>query len=176
MHKKRSPSARAGRDEYLRGEIVRAWTGNLEVYGADKVWAQLNRKGIGLARCTVERLMRDLGLAGARRSVAELGYVIGAVTYYFGDTLPVPASLASSGLLILVIAAATARWNWFARRQRPPPSPPPEDIGPTDQPLTPSEPSPNPSHPVLAATSGPWPLPSTRSVHHTFSFGQIRRR
>lgn len=69
-HKKRPPSARARRDEYLRGEIRRVWDSNLEVYGADKVWAQLNREGIGVARCTVERLMRQLGLSGARRGKA----------------------------------------------------------------------------------------------------------
>ena len=69
-HKKRPPSARAGRDEYLRGEIRRVWDSNLEVYGADKVWAQLNREGIRVARCTVERLMRQLGLSGARRGKA----------------------------------------------------------------------------------------------------------
>ena len=37
---------------------------NLEVYGADKVWAQLNREGIRVARCSVERLIRDLGCRG----------------------------------------------------------------------------------------------------------------
>ncbi len=70
MHKKRPPSARSVRDEYLKGQIRRAFDDNLEVYGADKVWAQLNRDGIRVARCTVERLMRDLGLSGARRGKA----------------------------------------------------------------------------------------------------------
>ncbi len=69
-HKKRSPSARAVRDEYLKGQIRRVFDDNLEVYGADKVWAQLNRENIGVARCTVERLMRELGLSGARRGKA----------------------------------------------------------------------------------------------------------
>ena len=40
---------------------------NLQVYGADKVWRQLKREGTAVARCTVERLMRLRGLAGARR-------------------------------------------------------------------------------------------------------------
>ena len=40
---------------------------NYGVYGARKVWLALNREGIPVARCTVERLMRQLGLAGARR-------------------------------------------------------------------------------------------------------------
>ena len=47
--------------------IKRVWEANLQVYGADKVWKQMNREGIRVARCTVERLMRHLGLQGARR-------------------------------------------------------------------------------------------------------------
>ncbi len=65
-----APSARSVRDEELKGEILRVWGDNLEVYGADKVWTQLNREGIRVARCTVERLMRELGLSGARRGRA----------------------------------------------------------------------------------------------------------
>ena len=68
--KKRPPSSRAVRDEELKREILRVWGDNLEVYGADKVWTQLNREGIRVARCTVERLMRGLGLSGARRGRA----------------------------------------------------------------------------------------------------------
>ncbi len=67
MAKKRAPSARAVRDEYLKGEIARVHAENLSVYGADKIWAQLNREGIRVARCTVERLMRLQGLSGVRR-------------------------------------------------------------------------------------------------------------
>ena len=66
-HRKRPPSARAVRDECLKGEIARVHADNLSVYGADKVWAQLNREGTRVARCTVERLMRQMGLSGARR-------------------------------------------------------------------------------------------------------------
>jgi putative transposase len=69
--KKRRPSARAVRDEHPKGEIARVWQENMGgVYGADKVWAQLNREGTRVARCTVERLMRELGLSGARRGKA----------------------------------------------------------------------------------------------------------
>ena len=59
--------ARARRDEALRPEIERVWTDNHRVYGARKVWKQLGREQIEVARCTVERLMRDLGLAGVVR-------------------------------------------------------------------------------------------------------------
>ncbi len=68
--KKRPPCARAIRDEVLKVEIARVHAENLDVYGADKVWAQLNREGTRVARCTVERLMRDLGLSGVRRGRA----------------------------------------------------------------------------------------------------------
>ena len=47
--------------------IERVWNDNLQVYGADKVWQQLKREGITAARCTVERLMRRLGLRGVMR-------------------------------------------------------------------------------------------------------------
>lgn len=59
--------ARAQRDESLIPHIERVWVANLQVYGADKVWKQLNREGIVVARCTVERLMRRLGLRGVIR-------------------------------------------------------------------------------------------------------------
>ena len=65
--RRRPPSARSVRDEVLKVDIARVHVDNFGVYGADKVWVQLNREGIGVARCTVERLMRDLGLRGAVR-------------------------------------------------------------------------------------------------------------
>ena len=68
--KKRPPSARALRDEELKPQITRVHSENLDVYGADKVWTQLNREGTRVARCTVERLMGDLGLSGVRRGKA----------------------------------------------------------------------------------------------------------
>jgi putative transposase len=63
-------SARAQRDEVLKVEIRRVWDANLAVYGAEKVYKQLNREGIRVARCTVERLMGELGLEGAVRGRA----------------------------------------------------------------------------------------------------------
>jgi putative transposase len=65
--KRRPASARTVRDEALKVEIARVHADNLAVYGADKVWAALNREGTRVARCTVERLMRQMGLFGARR-------------------------------------------------------------------------------------------------------------
>jgi putative transposase len=63
----RPSSARRGRDEVLKPEIQRVWEEHRRVYGADKVWAQLKREGQPVARCTVERLMRELGLRGVVR-------------------------------------------------------------------------------------------------------------
>jgi putative transposase len=59
--------ARSRRDEGLIPHIERVWQANLQVYGADKVWMQMNREGIAVARCTVERLMHRLGLRGVIR-------------------------------------------------------------------------------------------------------------
>lgn len=60
-------SARAKRDDMLMPEIQRVWQSNMQVYGADKVWRQLNREHECVARCTVERLMRRMGLQGVQR-------------------------------------------------------------------------------------------------------------
>ncbi len=60
-------SARAKSDEILEEKIQQVWQANMQVYGADKVWHALLRDGVQVARCTVERLMKSLGLQGARR-------------------------------------------------------------------------------------------------------------
>ena len=59
--------ARAIRDEALKPQIQRVFDENFRVYGAHKVWKQLEREGRAVARCTVERLMRSLGLRGVVR-------------------------------------------------------------------------------------------------------------
>ncbi len=58
---------RVRRDAILRDEIERIWNDNFQVYGARKVWLQLLREGHKVARCTIERLMRQMGLQGATR-------------------------------------------------------------------------------------------------------------
>ena len=63
----RPPPARAVCDAALEKQILRVYKDSKERYGAWKVWDQLNREGIAAARCTVERLMRELGLRGVRR-------------------------------------------------------------------------------------------------------------
>ena len=59
--------ARAHRDAELGEHIARVWEENSRVYGVRKVWRQLQREGIAVARCTVARLMRELGLRGVVR-------------------------------------------------------------------------------------------------------------
>ncbi|MET8566282.1 IS3 family transposase [Streptomyces flaveolus] len=68
-HRKRrtAPSARTVRDGELKELIQHVYDANYRVYGARKVWRELNRQGQAVARCTVERLMRELGIAGAVR-------------------------------------------------------------------------------------------------------------
>jgi putative transposase len=60
-------SARARRDVGLRTEIRRVFETNFGVYGVRKVWRQLDREGTSIARCTVARLMRQIGLRGVVR-------------------------------------------------------------------------------------------------------------
>lgn len=64
-------SARAKRDELLKAEVKRVFDSNFGVYGVRKVWWQLLREGVAVARCTVERLMRTLGLKGVIRGRPE---------------------------------------------------------------------------------------------------------
>jgi putative transposase len=63
-------SARARRDDELRAAIQRVWDANEQVYGPRKVWKQLRREGLTVARCTVARLMRAMGLQGTTRGRA----------------------------------------------------------------------------------------------------------
>lgn len=85
--KRRPPSARSIRDEEFKVEIRRVFEENYGVYGAPKIWAQLNREGITVARCTVERLMRDLGIQGAVRGKKK------RTTISEGDPAAQPADL-----------------------------------------------------------------------------------
>src|SRR4029453_12454397 len=63
-------SARAKLDDELRAIIRRIWTENHQVYGPRKVWRQMGREHLRVARCRVRRLMREMGLDGATRGRA----------------------------------------------------------------------------------------------------------
>ena len=82
----RPPSARRLRDDELREEIGRVHQANFGVYGVRKVWHQLNREGIGVARCTVARLMADMGIQGVIRGKKRR-------TTIPAETAPRPADL-----------------------------------------------------------------------------------
>jgi putative transposase len=70
QHDPTTRSSRAQRDDDLRAAIQRVWDANEQVYGPRKVWRQLRREQIAVARCTVERLMREMGLRGTSRGRA----------------------------------------------------------------------------------------------------------
>jgi transposase InsO family protein len=96
-------SARARRDEQLRPDIQRVYDENQRVYGAKKVWKQLNREAIPVARCTVARLMRGLGLHGAVRGRA-----------WTHTTVPEPAMERPSDLVERRFRATRPNQLWVA--------------------------------------------------------------
>ena len=97
-------SARAKRDEALSVEVLRVHQENLEgVYGAKKVWHQLLREGIPVARCTVERLMRQMGLRGTTRGRA-----------FKVTTVPNEASARPSDLVQRAFVASRPNELWVA--------------------------------------------------------------
>lgn len=68
----RSPSPRKLKDELLTQKITKVYDDNYKVYGAKKIWYQLKREGTKVARCTIERLMRELSIQGARRGKTKI--------------------------------------------------------------------------------------------------------
>jgi transposase InsO family protein len=76
---------RLRRDAEISGEIRRVYDDNFQVYGARKVWRRLGRDGIGVARCTVERLMRSLGLQGVVRGAKRRTTISRDQTEYPAD-------------------------------------------------------------------------------------------
>jgi len=106
-------AARAHSDKALRREIQRVFDDNYQVYGARKVWRQLNREGHRVARCTVERLMAEMGLEGATRGATKR-------TTIADDTAQRPADLVDRDFTALApnrlwIADITyvATWSGF---------------------------------------------------------------
>ena len=95
-------SRRAQRDAWLRTQIQRVWDENCAVYGPRKVWQQLRREGIAVARCTVERLMRQLGLRGAVRG------------RMFKTTVPGDAAARPADLVQRAVVATRPNELWVA--------------------------------------------------------------
>jgi putative transposase len=100
------PSRRRLRDEWLKKQIMRVWNDRKKgrrLYGARKVWRQLGREGIQVARCTVERLMRELGIEGAagRRRKPR-------------TTVPAPAGQQTADLVRRDFTAPVPNRRWVA--------------------------------------------------------------
>ena len=94
--------ARAKRDGVLRPEIDRVWHENRRVYGAHKIWKQLNQEDVRVARFTVERLMRDMGLQGVVRGKKRK------------TTIPDEAALRPSDLVDRNFTATCPNQLWVA--------------------------------------------------------------
>jgi putative transposase len=112
--KRRRPCPRRITDDKLRDDIRRVFESNYGVYGARKVWRQLNREGVTVARCTVERLMRQMGLAGRVRGKRRR-------TTIPADTTPRPADLVDRSFaadrpncLWVADISYVATWSGFA--------------------------------------------------------------
>ena len=99
---KRPPCRRRVTDEKLKPQIQRVFDANYAVYGARKVWRQLNRENIVVARCTVERLMRQMGLSGRVRGKHRR------------TTIPADTSLRPADLVERGFAAARPNTLWVA--------------------------------------------------------------
>jgi putative transposase len=102
----RQPSRRRRRDEWLKKKIMNVWADRKKgrrLYGARKVWRQLCREGIKVARCTVERLMRELGIEGAagRRKKPR-------------TTIPAPAGQQPADLVGRDFTAPAPNRRWVA--------------------------------------------------------------
>jgi putative transposase len=112
--KKRPPCRRRISDEKLKVEIRRVFDDNYAVYGARKVWRQLSREGVVVARCTVERLMGQMGLAGRVRGKRRRTTIPADVAARPADL--VERSFSATRLNQLWVADITyvATWSGFA--------------------------------------------------------------
>ena len=106
QHTKGPRSARAVRDAQLKVEIRRVHGEHFGVYGARKVWRQLHREGIVVARCTVERLMGELGLEGVRRGKPQR------------TTTPDATTTRPADLVVRDFSAARPNQLWVADLER----------------------------------------------------------
>jgi putative transposase len=113
QHSKRPPSARALRDAKLKAEIARVHAEHFGVYGARKVWRQLRREGIAVARCTVERLMGELHLEGVRRGKTRRTTTPDAATVRPADLVERDFSASRPNQLWVADLTYVATWSGF---------------------------------------------------------------
>ena len=105
-------SARARRDVALRAEIRHVFEGNFGVYGVRKIWRQLGREGVSVARCTVARLMRQMGLRGVVRG-KETRTMIPSKAPCPADRVNRQFRVARPNLLWLADFTYVATWQGF---------------------------------------------------------------
>jgi transposase InsO family protein len=110
---RRPLSARRRRDQELQAEIRRVHAEHFGVYGARKVWRQLHREGIGVARCTVERLMGELGLEGVRRGKPRRTTTADAAAARPADLVERNFSAARPNQLWVADLTYVATWSGF---------------------------------------------------------------
>jgi putative transposase len=109
----RPPSARRRRDQELTVEIRRVHAEHFGVYGARKVWRQLHREGVAVARCTVERLMRELHLEGVRRGKPRRTTTADAAAARPADLVERNFSAARPNRLWVADLTYVATWSGF---------------------------------------------------------------
>lgn len=110
----RKPSHHQLRDEDLAEHIQRVRAANYGVYGARKVWLALNREGIGVARCPVERLMTQLGLAGAVRGKARRTTIADPPAARPADLVSRQSAPPAPGRLWVAYLTYVSTWSGFA--------------------------------------------------------------
>ena len=112
--KRRRPCRRRLRDAELKVEIRRVFDDNYQVYGARKIWRQLNREGINVARCTVERLMAQMGLAGRVRGRTKRTTIAADVAARPGDLVERQFRATAPNQLWIADITYVATWSGFA--------------------------------------------------------------
>jgi putative transposase len=112
--KARRPCRRRLRDAELEVEIRRVFDDNYQVYGARKIWRQLNREGINVARCTVERLMNRSGLAGRVRGRTKRTTIAADAAARPGDLVERQFRATAPNQLWIADITYVATWSGFA--------------------------------------------------------------
>jgi putative transposase len=107
----RQQSKRSVRDEELKTEITRVHEENYSVYGARKVWLQLARENITVARCTIERLMGDLRREGARRGKTKRTTVADPQAYRADDMVERQFNLVAPNVLRVADFTYVSSWS-----------------------------------------------------------------
>ena len=106
-------SHRTQRDEILTEEIQRVFEENRQVYGARKIWKQLNREEVFVARCTVERLMKQLGIEGIRRGRKWRTTIPSELSDKPSDLVNRQFTASHPNQLWVADITYVATWSWF---------------------------------------------------------------